>query len=62
MLAASGTAPDDDGWALEVKFDGMRALIAQRPYPLEKRVDQACRLLLVPRQPCWRRCAAPGGG
>ena len=27
MLATSGLAPEEDGWALEVKFDGMRAQV-----------------------------------
>jgi bifunctional non-homologous end joining protein LigD len=27
MLAKSGTAPEGDGWAIEVKFDGMRAQV-----------------------------------
>ena len=27
MLATGGLAPDGDGWALEVKFDGMRAQV-----------------------------------
>jgi len=26
MLATAGTVPDGDGWAAEVKWDGMRAI------------------------------------
>ena len=59
MLASCETVPEGEGWAVEVKFDGMRAQVRYDGH----RLRQVGRPGLQRSYKLWARSLyAPGGG